>query len=464
MPMNDHDRLINALRRARAANGLPSPDSREDNLRRLLHASITAAEVPDALRERVRILARLPEPCPPRSPLIRFWRSRSTRWVLSSALLAALVTLSVNLRPTWVAAQALRRIQGAMAGAHSADEVTWRVQPDGRLSKESEIWYQDGKWRLELQNPPRIQVYENGRLWSYQPEQNSVEVWRTTSPFGYRPSGFTLAAMTLDSRWSGWRGLLSVGRTSRVHGRWMYEVTLQSDGGHERALALVDRATDLPVRWTAQRQVGGRWVTARGGENHYNEPLSQRLFSPAFPKTARVIDRDADRRLWAERLQGEVARGCLGDRTIIIRDFTVCSEGDVFLLYTAGRRPGDAGPDWQVSLTNELGASYPPGGPFQPYMAGNPRLPGAGFTFNGAVLEGCWWVLPSTHGRRWPRRFIVRFHSGPRLPGEGIQSSAEFPLTISRPTASPLPGYMPYMALGADEWALHQRHQFVRER
>src|SRR5262249_48367725 len=156
----------------------------------------------------------------------------------------------------------------------------------------------------------------------------------------------------------------------------------------ERTLLFVDAATDLPVRGEQQLDTDGQWVTQSTIEQRYNETLTARLFVPEFPKSARLFDVDASRQLSEPRRAKGSTSGRVGDRTIVIRDLKVNAAGDVFLLYTAGGRPGDRWQDWSVDLKDDLGTHYLPSEGFYPYMEGGPAGWWHGFVFQGVKLEG----------------------------------------------------------------------------
>ena len=182
-----------------------------------------------------------------------------------------------------------------------------------------------------------MQVFTNGKMWSYDPKSNAVTVWQAEGPFGYNPSGFSLAATARDiARW-GWHDRIRIARVTRANGRPAREVLIERANETNRELLVVDSATDLPVRMLGQHREGPRWVTDMVTEYSYNRPLPPGLFVPKFPASARVIDRDAGRRDWEQRLSMGIARQRVGDRTIAVRAFAVYRDGDIFLLYTSRR-------------------------------------------------------------------------------------------------------------------------------
>jgi outer membrane lipoprotein-sorting protein/peroxiredoxin len=463
--MTEQERLIDTLRRTRAVPTTSSPAEQEENLRRLVRAALPMSDVSEALRQRVHALETAPIPRP-RSFVAHLLPPR-LGWTLVAALLLGGVVLPV-VQPRWVAAQALRRMEAAIIDVRSAHEVTWRVTPDGGRAKVNEWWYQGGRYRTETDRAEgRIQLFTAGKTWSYNSDENTVTVWQW-GPFGYSPSGFTVAAMARDfARW-GWRDQIRVAGSARLGGRFVRLVTIERADEPGRSLLMVDAATGLPVRSERQRRSGNRWLTETVTEHRYNEPLSEGLFEPHFPPPVRLIDRAAGRKYWEERLSQGIARQQVDARTVILRDLQVNAEGDVFLLYTAGRSPEAGNGDWEIDLTDDRGTQYTNGPFYQPYMKGNHAPAGDGYVFDGARLEGNWWVPIEPQDPWQPRHFTITFHmarigpDGKPVPvpsKDGFQPPREvqmpliatFTLAVERPATALVPEWMPYMAYGLEE-------------
>jgi peroxiredoxin len=446
--------------RPRAEEGAGSPmsvSSREERLRATLAAAYPALEPSEALRRRVAGLAAEQATLARRLPIDRV--SLGRRWTplrlgVGLALAIALVAAVVGRAPTVTATQLLQRAEAAVNQVRSAHFIRWRLAPGGHRTNVGETWYHAGQWRLE--SPNEIQVYADGKLWLYEPRHGKVSLYRKREgPFGFNPSGFSLAAMVRDyARW-GWKEKIRLLDDTTIDDRPAHRVVIERAGEPERTLLLVDAATDLPVRGEQQLSTAGQWVTQAILELRYNEPLPARLFVPEFPKSARLFDVDAGRRLWGRRLAKGIARRRVGDRAVVIRDLQVNAAGDVFLLYTAGRRSGDRWQDWSVDLKDELGTRYMPGEGFQPYVEGGPESGWHGFVFQGAKLEGGWWVPAEPQSPWRPRRFTLTFHVQPithhgkdPMPNERFSASTAFTLGVERPAAPLLPEYIPYMGLG----------------
>lgn len=470
--MNKQERLNDILSHAsgrgdRSGAKPGASEQREENLRRLVRAAMPAAEVSDALRQRVRSLETAPVQ-PTRPWLLRLFPQRA-RWALGAALLLAGVVAPI-VQPRWVAAQALRRMESAITDVHSAHDVSWRVAPDGTRTKVGESWWQGGKCRAEGSRPSdRTLVFTDGKVWHYDASKHTVTVWGAEGPFGYNRSGFSLTAMARDfARW-GWRDNIRVQGEARLGGRRVRIVIIQRADEPNRSLLFVDAATDLPVRREGQRRVDGRWVTEMVTEHEYNRPLPASLFVPRFPASARLIDMVSGRANWEQRLLKGIARQRAGERIIVLRDLQVNAQGDIFLLYTAGRPPDmKSGEDWEIEIKDDRGTEYRNGQHYQPHMRGNPSPAGDGYVFDGERLEGNWWIPRAPQDPWGPRRFTITFHVARTAPSadwelaggpDGIllprdkqfPVKAIFTLDVERPTTALVPEWMPYMAVGLDE-------------
>src|SRR5262249_9338599 len=151
------------------------------------------------------------------------WRPRRRPGLALAGGLGVLA-LAIAVAPTWVAAQALRRMEAAVADVQSAHLIDWQLGPDGGRTERMETGEQRGRWRLEGRG--RVQVFADGRLWSYEPDANRVTVRRRAGPFGHNPSGFSIGAMARDfARW-GWRDRLRAPGVTTWNGRQVREVII----------------------------------------------------------------------------------------------------------------------------------------------------------------------------------------------------------------------------------------------
>src|SRR5262249_30976518 len=155
--MSGHESVSELLRLSRPDRRESRPDRQEENLRRLLRAALPPAEVSDALRRRVLALEAAPPARPLRLP--RLFPGRPAHSPAATAVGIACVLYLAFVRPTWVAAQTLRRLEAAIQDARSMHEVAWRVNQDGSRTRLGETWYQDGKWRVESEQLDRTLVF-----------------------------------------------------------------------------------------------------------------------------------------------------------------------------------------------------------------------------------------------------------------------------------------------------------------
>jgi outer membrane lipoprotein-sorting protein len=453
---------------ARLASG---GDAQEEQMRTVLTAAYPAREPSEALRQRVAELAARHDSrtVGTAGRMVRRWAP--LRLALGMAAATVLAFVLVGLVPTWTAAQVLRRAEAAMEGVRNAHVITWRVAADGRRRKASESWYQGDHYRSEELPQGRIQVFAGGKLWTYEPKLNKVTVRRRDSPFGYAPSGFSLKSMARDfARW-GWRDRIRVLGDATLHGRAARQVVIERAVEPVRILVTVDAVTDLPIESTVQLRQDGKWTTQATNEHRFDERLPKSLFAPTFPKSATLFDADEGQAFWERRLAKGIARQHVGDREIVIRDLQVNSEGDVFVLYTAGKYLADeratgnylAGRDWKIKLEDEFGTVYLwHGGEYWPTMAKpHPRLPN-GYVFNGERIEGDWWTPLEPQSPWKPRKFTLRFlvspenvhgaRDEPRVQAQYTEK-AVFTLPVDKPATALIPDYMPYMAHGP--WQAH---------
>jgi hypothetical protein len=261
--------------------------------------------------------------------------------------------LSVLIWPRWSAAKVLQRMAVAIEDARNAHIISWEFDTNGKRTKRTEGWYQGNKVRQEetdlSTDTPRVsgvQLFADGKYWTYQPQNNRVTRRLKEGFATYNSSGFSIGAMQRDFKRRGWTGQVHILEEMVIEGRLTRRVSIEKEepAGETRHILLVDPRTDLPYRAEFQLKTTAGWTTRGIAEMRYNEPLdSATIFTPDFPKTASWIDEDAERTHLKERLARGIAEKRAGSgRRIVLRDFQVNDEGDVFLLYSAGKRPEDA--------------------------------------------------------------------------------------------------------------------------
>lgn len=442
----------------------------EEQLAQLLGAAYTVSEASTQLRGRVANLATQHEARTKQRSL----RRKRIRTGLGLAGATAMLLLIAIAWPKLVAAQVMRHMEAAVNDVKSAHVVSWQIAPDGSRSKQGELWYQNGQWRIVDEQRHRIQIFTNGKLWTYEPQADKVTVISSKGPFAYTPSGFSVASMMSDyTRW-GWKDKFGLLNDTIIDGRKVHQVSIESSNPLEtsRVLMLVDVASDLPLRHEITvRAADGREL--KGVSDYtFNSQLEAQLFDPKFPASARIFDQDKGKAAWQQKLARGIEARQVGGRTIVMRDIQVNADGHVFLLYTAGRKylgrdlaESEAkqlyeGQDWSVDIADALGTKYTKAGEtFQPVSEGDYRMPSPppnGYVFKGERLEGEWYI-PLVPQHSWqPRSFTVTFHVSPvKLQGKlwktavkNFSQTAVFKVKVSRPASTSIPDYMPYMSMG----------------
>jgi outer membrane lipoprotein-sorting protein len=432
----------------------------EERLRALFAAADPPVRAPDALRRRVA--ARPVAVTAPR----RSGRGRTAlRIGLGLTTATALALVYTVLAPVWTAAKMLSRAEAAERAATSGHTVVWRIWPDGTRTKVSETWSRGSRWRSLDVGEGRVRVHADGKLWIYQPKFNKVTVFKEADSPGNDLTQLTRQALVRGASRSGYR--LRLLGDAMLHGRRVHRLVLEWRREPMRGLLLVDAATDLPVQAELQLQRGGQWVTEQFHEFRFNEPLPAGLFRPEFPKSAPVFDRDQGRQEWGRRLASGIAQQRVGGRTLVIRDLQVNAEGDLFLLYTAGKYPGDnlrthgtlAGRDWDVKVKDEVGTVYR----WQPgNWTSDKSLPPqyrTGWVFNGERLEGDWWVSLKPQIPWKARRITITFRvppvnrHGAALVPHSYTETATFTLPVKSPATEVVPDYMALL------WACPQEQE-----
>lgn len=476
-----------------AAPGASSEDPREARLQAMFTAAEPAADPSEALWQRVADLAARHESRAPRRRAM-IWPG-GPRWApwrlgLGLAAAAALVMMGVGLAPTWIAARVLQRAEAAAAEVQNAHVTTWSIGPDGSRVKTREEWQQGDRSRTWERDGERIRLISSGKLWVYEPKLNKVTVRRLGGTAAHVPPVQTLQEMVREFARHGWRDQLRMLGDTFVNGWRVHQVAIQRPGWRDRGVLRVDAATDLPIEGEGQTEVDGRWVTRMLMEVHYNVPLPAALFEPSFPKSAEVFDLDRGQQEWGRHLAGEIAQHRVGDRTIVIRDIQVNAEGDLFLLYTAGKCPSDetlaaanslSSRDWSIEVKDNLGTIYQ----WQPgnwaYNRHEPPGYPKGYVIHGERVEGDWWIPVAPQSPWLPRQFTLTFHVYPknlhagdhvpeRRASNGPVSKASytetavFTLPVAASATALVPDYMPYMGLGLmfDDASMRSSHERAR--
>ncbi|HWA83315.1 MAG TPA: hypothetical protein VG820_07785, partial [Fimbriimonadaceae bacterium] len=382
------------------------------------------------------------------------------RMGIGVGLASVAIVATMLLIPSNSAAAYLRHVRRRIGDAKSAHMIDWVIGPDGKRSKEREIWYQDGKWRVDTGSRGSETIADGERRWLYLPYRKTVRVSRADGPFSKNPSGFTLSSMIAD-----------MGGSNKIK--------IADDGALERLSVLnpidrtiltlwIDKKTDYPVRGTVETQTPNGPKLVGTLECEFNQPLSAALFAPQFPADVKVVDESAGEAYWQRELSKELAvfhRPDMPGSPIVLRNVQVTDSGDVFFLYT-----GDSSPqDWEV--TDDLGNLYLRCDGFQPDISDTNGNHVKGILIEGKKLDGAWFTPLRPQVAPWKARKLtiqvqrVWYKADPekikRLPKGAMVDIRQmtrmaspmgaYTLSLDGPTCETTPDYMPYMGIGLEE-------------
>lgn len=296
------------------------------------------------------LAARLDEVC--RTHRVAQLKQQKSRRLLRRGLALASVTFAVVLTvitlPKILVWRALAQMADAAENARSMHTVAWAIEADGSRRKTGEIWFQDGRWRIE--RPREVQIFAGAKLFTFQPRAR-LATWRKAEEmFAYNSSGFSIRAMATDiARW-GWRDKITLSPDEQtIDGRRARVAVIETAIGKNRIVLYADPKTMLPFRYDLLRPTLDGWKISGMSTMEYNRPLSAALFEPKFPAGTRVVEAGAGREEWVRSLQKPIAILWDAKWKIPIRDVQMNEQGDVFVLYTAGR-PRDLAPDAAVMM------------------------------------------------------------------------------------------------------------------
>jgi len=398
----------------------PNPDfqsPRDEALSQFLQAALPVSDAPDHLKNRVALLAANA----PEKPRVAHRRVTPARFAAGALVVASLLLLAALFWPQYVSDQFLKRVEAAVARVSSVRMERFRIE-NGKRIREGDTWFQGGKWRVERPEDGFANVFDRGRLWTYNARTQTVSLQRgAKSPFSHTPTGFTLADITREFQSNGEKPTVTLQGQAQWKGQTVKRVRLETQNAYEtdRIVFLVDSETDLPIFAQAlvRTRYGkeGKWEI----EFSYNRRFPASLFRPVFKGNPRFVELARGAKSLQARLNHSLARQKIGERAVSIRALQVNSRGAVFMLYTAGKRAGDAfrdgknffaGHDWKVFLSDSLGTRYE-------WMRNDLSFRGLSQTVGGERLEGDWWVptvAPAPHARFAPRTFSLRFELNPR--------------------------------------------------
>ena len=413
-------------------------DERDAILRDALRDALPDAPASPELRARVAQMAAQTEA--KESAPQRKIKTRRARLAWSAVGVACALLAFAALMPRVLTTQAMAQIEAAMADVSSAHITAYTIE-NGQRTRNTETWIEGDKMRTQDHQRGITTLWVAGKHWVYNATRDEVKQSDGAPTRAQKPDGFTISSLTQDMFVEGQKPEVSLLSDTQLEGRSVGRVQLVSRTGYETTtlIFLFDKANDLPIR--GDILVRNRYGQEMKGdiEFEFNQPLAPSLFAPKFGRDARFIELGQQREAIGDGLQNVIARQKVGERALAIRDVRVNARGDVFALYTAGKRPDDRfndgenwfnGRDWKVYLTDSLGTRYD----YQRGHGYDPQiLPGMAPPplFDGERLHGDWWV-PTTAprpGERWQSRtFTLKFEVNPRNwhGGDGVRVPANY--------------------------------------
>jgi hypothetical protein len=422
------------------------------------------------------------------------------RLALAAVTLALVIVGSCTLWPQFVALNRLRQFHEAIEKVEGAHTILWTMGPDGQVRSRKDIWFKGSALRLEdpaLTSPAsyqgkaitapyqRVALYNRGMVWDYRPAEQRVSFGTYTDKepaFTQKVQEiFTFAEMCRDVQLHGWTEPYRVEGDALVEGRRAYTVTRKFKPYNDpkrstRLVMMVDPKTHLPFRYEIQSSLQTERHVA---EIRYNDAVPGN-FEPDFPKTAAWINSYGNNQQWLDKVKKGVAYTQTPDgRKLVIRDFQMNAQGDIFLLYTAGKRPGDTTSAKSPLHNNsgELILTHPSNKDFQyseykrypqQLLKTDPAHPEQN-VIDGELLEMALWIpLKPQPWPQPPHRTNTQAVLPPRLfyPGFSIRSgsstSPSFNLTPTQLTKGNLPDYLGYYHFNLDEKALEDARAQVR--
>jgi hypothetical protein len=182
----------------------------------------------------------------------------------------------------------LLRIQAAVGKARSVYAVYSVIGPAHQPSPRRQLWYQDGRWRLEVAHQP-TRIYTDGKLWRYDPAQRKASDASGSFPAipaelqRWAASGFVFEELMQDLGRSRWQGKIHRLGPASLDGHTARQIVISdADEGPEpvRLLFWIDDQTDLPLRVEKQHEINGQWTAQVMVQFQFNQALPARLFDP----------------------------------------------------------------------------------------------------------------------------------------------------------------------------------------
>lgn len=404
-------------------------------------------------------------------------RSR-LRMGLGVGFASAAVVATMLLVPSNSAAAYLRHIRQRITDAKSAHMIDWNVGKDGKRVKSREVWYQDGKWRLESTLQGESTITDGEKKWVYAQRQALVRVSADGELFTNGPSGFKISSMIADAGGKSKLKIVDEGTFDRV--------TMFNPIDNSSFTVWVDKKTDYPVRGRVEALTPNGPILLETFEFEFNKAIPATTFAPVFPAGTKVVDESEGKAYWEAELSKrlavfEVPKGAhsLMHAKAVIRNIQVANNGDIFVLYS-----GEVTPE-SLELADDLGNVYAHCDTFQPDMSDTSGNHVRGIVVDGDKLNGVWFTPVRTQTLPWkPRKFTLsasehwfradteKMKHWPK--GVPVTDKDMIPmstplgsitLSVEGPTCSAVPDYMPYMGIGPQgEFDVRQADDLARFR
>jgi hypothetical protein len=424
---------------------------------RLIEAFPAAGDAPEALRRRVEAAAASAAAA---RPTMR-WRRR----LAVAGALGAIAWSTVTIQDAWsaaVAARTLRDMARAVRAVQTARIVVWQTSPDQAYKTRTVMQFKEGRWRVEDREGRVVQIVADGQRRTWDAGRGVVLVDPLRGGPAIGPPGSGLAGISADLlRWARYSRARAGREIRSSGGRALRPVQITLRGLPQRsAMLIVDAATSLPLSASTAVIRGGRMQADLSATFEFGLPLDDRLFKPDFPAAARVVDRDADRAAWQDRLARGIAGHAARPGGLRVRDVRVNRAGDVFVLYTLGPAGSGAPPAPIVSVSDTQGTVYlrpeeVAGG--EALVPAHARTAGdlTALTCQGEPDYWTYWVPLVPEATRWHPRWVA---AGPRVDSGDTAAAAEA-VPAERTEPGIVPAYAPHMGLNVDELSL--RYQAI---
>lgn len=383
---------------------------------------------------------------------------------LGLATAACAAVAGVLLLPGAAAAAYLHHVRQHVVDAKSAHIVEWAIEPDGQRRKTRELWYQNGKWRVDSPMFSNVTIADSDTRWVYSPADHSVSVSRQQKPY-MASNGFTLTSMISDGGPHDKLEITDEGPFKKV--------VIRNPIDSSMITFWVDKATDYPVRGQIQGNTPHGLQLESTFECQFNMPLAEVLFTPDYPKETRVIDLSLGKAFWVKELKkvvGTLTAPGSGSsfqiHPVVIRNVQVAATGDVFVIYTGELDPRN------TNLTDDKGNQYAHCEGFQAesYVLDRDTQERrtTGIVVDGQDINGGWWTPVNVEPTPWRARTLkfraesIYYKADPekvkKLPPGALVSEkdmspvrvayGDWSISVASPSCGWAPDYMPYMGIG----------------